>query len=149
MRTLALLTLVLLAPLAAAQGETSEQGAGEQVMEPGRIKHPPPGPLAKGDAIVYDWRVLEAGGRLFFSTHIHQDVLLINLTEDVTGAKQGRLVADRPGLYSLLWENQGNQTVTLRYEYHTEKAPSRGTPAPAWLALAGLAGAAVLLARRR
>lgn len=104
-----------------------------------------PTSLAKGDALIYDWRVTSpAGAALSFSTHIHLGAKIANISQDNVSAKSGRLVADRDGLYSILWINNGNDTVTYDYSYYTERI---ATPLPWPLAILALAVAAA--ARRK
>lgn len=141
------LALLLLAPAALAQ-QQADRDADTVTLQPGQIKHPPPTNLRQGEAIAYAWRVDEpADASLKFSTHIHIGPQLVNLTVEDASEKQGRLVADRNGLYSLLWDNQGAGPVLLTYEFQAERAPEARTPFP-W-ALAPLAGAAAALALRR
>lgn len=146
---LAAAALVVLPP---AEGQsTSGQGRGDVTLNPTQQLHPLPTPLARGDALAFDWRVTEpAGAPLFFSTHMHLGAQQLNLTESEATARADRLIADRDGQYSILWENRGADIITFHYEYHTEKAaaaPAK-TPLPAALALLALAGAAPLAGRR-
>lgn len=134
---LALAACALLAPLAAGQasGEFDER---TMSLDPGNVHHPLPVQLATGDAVVYAWEVRDPPGAiLYFSTHIHvTSTLLVNLTEDNATSKSGKLVADRGGQYSVLWENKGNTPVSFHLAYHTERGKAANAPLPFWLLLA-------------
>lgn len=149
---LAALLVAAAAPPAAGQPKAG-QDQGAWTLEPMETYHPPPTALAAGDALAFDWRVTEpAGALVHFSQHIHIGAQQLNLTETNASALQDRLVANREGLYSILWENRGREAVTFAFAYHTERgaasAPPAATPVPA--ALAGLALlAAAALARHR
>jgi hypothetical protein len=141
------LALPMLATPAAAQA-TSEYDERDITLEPGLPHHPLPVSLAAGDAIAYDWRVKEpAGAVVYFSTHMHLGAQLINITEGNVTAKSGKLVADRAGQYSMLWQNNGGAAVTLHISYHTERSAQK-TPWPAALVLVALASTALALRRR-
>ena len=150
---LALFGALALPPMAVAQEAGQGQSEG-YTLRPRDENHPNPVALAPGDALVYEWAVLEpAGARLSFSTHIHIGAQQVNLTEEEVSAASGRLVADREGLYSVLWRNLEEERVTYRYTYHVERAGGgdNATPLPALAALAALPLAAVVAAllRRR
>jgi hypothetical protein len=148
------LALALLAP---AEAQTAGPGQGQAKayqLFPSQQLHPPPTGLAAGDAIVFDWAVTEpAGAQLFFSQHIHIGAQQLNLSESTRAAEQGRLVADREGQYSILWENRGKDTLLFDYTYHTERASggagSKPAPLPALAAALALGGAALALRNRR
>ncbi|HEV8360868.1 MAG TPA: hypothetical protein VGR28_10480 [Candidatus Thermoplasmatota archaeon] len=147
MRVAALALVALLLPLASANGEPPPTPI-TFTLEPTQPQHPAPTSLGQGDALRYDWRVAEpAGAVLYFSTHIHIGQQLVNLSEENLTAKQGKVVADRAGLYSVLWENHSNRSITFEYTLTPERAGGAATPFPWGLAVLGLAAAAV--ARRR
>lgn len=159
MRTLPLAPVALLALCLAGSAEaaTSTSGRGQAdafVLEPMQQQHPAATSLAAGDRLAFDWRVTDPpGAQLYFSQHLHIGAQLLNLSETNSSSEVGALVADREGLYSLLWENHGPRAVTFAYEYHTERAstsPAQNpTPLPAVVALLGLGAAARIRAGRR
>jgi hypothetical protein len=150
--TLALVAFLAIAaasmPGAKAQGACNPTGAA-LTLEPGQGCHPPPQPLGKGDALVFSWQVTQPPGALLhFSTHIHVGAELVNLSEEDAGGKSGRLVADRDGLYSMLWLNDGNGTVDYQYLVHAERSGAR-TSFPWFLGPSALALAAAFARGRR
>jgi hypothetical protein len=148
----ALLTSLVLAFAQAAAAQTTGGAAcnppeATLTLEPGQGCHQAPHNLNKGDAIVYAWNVTSpAGDVLDFSTHIHIGAQIVPIMEGNFTGKDGSLVADRDGLFSLLWINNGNDTVVYHYTYHLEYA--KKAPAPG-LAFGALAVAAAAFLRRR
>lgn len=150
----AVLGLAFLAwtPGAIGAAATSGQGQGTFTLEPGQQYHPLPAALAAADAIAFDWKVTDPpGASLYFSQHIHVGQQQLNLSEDTAPAMKDRLVADRDGLFSILWENRGSEAVTFGYEYHTVRAQGApaATPLPEGLAVAALILGALAVAACR
>ena len=150
LRSLLLLALLAAAPAGLAQ-QTSDQGQGSRTLEPGNVLHPLPTSQGKGDSIVVDWSVTDPReARMYFSFHEHvgtQQVIIAEVNQ--TSLKQS-FTAPRDGLYSIVWQNNGDQTATFSYAYHVERAPPPAkTPFPAGLAVLAIAGAASLAVRRR
>lgn len=148
------LALALAGPAWAAASTSGRGQADAFVLEPQQQQHPAATSLAAGDRLAFDWRVTDPpGAPLYFSQHLHIGAQLLNLSETNSSGEQGALVADRDGLYSLLWENHGPKAVTFAYEYHTERASTspaaNPTPVPVVVALLGLGAAALLRAGRR
>jgi len=150
---LAIGLLVLAAAAPAVGQDATNAQEGTKTLQP-RIEayHPAPQPLKKGDAVNYDWTVQDPpGARLRFTAHLHIGATLINYTDVTLDHLQGKLTADRDGLYSLYWDNDVNNfTVTFHYRYETLLAPPEGKPTPDswWVAAAGSVVAAIFAARR-
>ncbi|MCA1812983.1 MAG: hypothetical protein LC624_03410 [Halobacteriales archaeon] len=146
---LALLLLAGLASPAAAQGAACNPAEATLTLQPGQGCHQAPHTLKKGDSIVFAWQVTSPpGGMLDFSTHIHLGTELVNISSGTYASQDSKLLADRDGLFSLLWINNGNDTVSYHYTYHLEYAPAK-TPFAPWLGFAALAGVALLARWRR
>lgn len=143
-----LLVLAAAAP-AHAQGAACNPAEATLTLLPGQGCHQRPHDLKKGDAIVFDWQVTDpANGTLDFSTHIHIGAQLVNITAGTYHGQNSSLVADRDGLFSLLWVNNGNDTVTYHYTYHLQLASAAKTPVDTWLVALAIAGVAALARRR-
>lgn len=144
-RALPLAGLLLLAAAASgqAQGAACNPAEATLTFQPGQGCHQATHDLRKGDAIAYAWQVTDpSNGTLDFSTHIHIGAQLVNITAGTYHGQDGRLVADRDGLYSMLWVNNGNDTVTYHYTYRLQYAQATKTPLEPALALLALAGGA-------
>ncbi len=62
----------------------------------------------------WDWHI-EEGTDSAFNLHTHFDGEVQYLVEETTDAHAGKVVADREGGYSLMWENEGApQTIVYR-----------------------------------
>ena len=75
--------------------------------------------MKEGQTIAYSF---EADGLLRYNLHWHSDSGMKNAAQDAgTKSAKGNYTADSDEYYCLMWNNQGQMPVTLRFSYKISK----------------------------
>jgi uncharacterized protein YceK len=115
MRAVALAALAVLLSGCASGGD---HRAGAADLAPGGFKEFKVA-MDKGDALSWTWTT-EPRADLHFDFHTHTGGGAQTLDEKRSPAGEGTFKAPEDGSYYLFWQNDGNATVQLAYEFDTE-----------------------------